>query len=70
MLRLQFDHVKELMVQTTMSLLEIAVQSGFNDQAAFTHTFQQLVGCKSRKMATALHDETFRRVMRIFQSFQ
>ena len=40
----RIEHAKELMVQTTMSLLEIAVQSGFNDQAAFTRTFQQLVG--------------------------
>ncbi len=40
----RIDHAKELMMQTTMSLIEIAVQSGFNDQAAFTRTFHQLVG--------------------------
>jgi AraC family transcriptional regulator len=40
----RIEHAKELMTRTTMSLLEIAVQSGFNDQAAFTRTFQQLVG--------------------------
>jgi len=37
-------HAKELMTQTSMSLMEIAVQSGFNDQAAFTRTFHQLGG--------------------------
>ena len=40
----RIDHAKELMSQTSMSLIEIAIQSGFNDQAAFTHTFHQLVG--------------------------
>jgi len=38
------EHAKELMTQTAMSLIEIAVQSGFNDQAAFTRTFHQVVG--------------------------
>ncbi|MEY2414463.1 MAG: hypothetical protein QOD84_3069 [Acidobacteriaceae bacterium] len=37
-------HAKELMSQTSMSLIEIAIQSGFSDQAAFTRTFHQLVG--------------------------
>jgi AraC-like DNA-binding protein len=40
----RIDHAKELMTQTAMSLIEIAVQSGFNDQAAFTRTFHQIVG--------------------------
>jgi AraC-like DNA-binding protein len=40
----RIDHSKRLMSQTSMSLTEIAIQSGFNDQAAFTHTFHQLVG--------------------------
>ena len=40
----RIEHAKELMTQTTMSLIEIAVLSGFNDQAAFTHTFHELVG--------------------------
>lgn len=40
----RIQHAKSLMVQTTLSLLEIAVQSGFNDQPAFTRAFQQLVG--------------------------
>ncbi len=40
----RIDHAKQLMSQTSMSLIEIAIQSGFNDQAAFTHTFHQVVG--------------------------
>ncbi|HEV2396136.1 MAG TPA: AraC family transcriptional regulator [Candidatus Sulfotelmatobacter sp.] len=44
LIRHRVEHAKELMVQTTMSLLEIAVQSGFNDQAAFTRTFHEIVG--------------------------
>src|SRR3984893_18824908 len=40
----RIEHTKELMAQTAMSLIEIAVQSGFNDQAAFTRTFHQLIG--------------------------
>jgi len=38
------DHAKQLMSQTGMSLIDVAIQSGFNDQAAFTRTFHQLVG--------------------------
>lgn len=40
----RIEHAKELMIQTTLSLIQIAAQSGFNDQAAFTRTFHQLVG--------------------------
>jgi AraC family transcriptional regulator len=40
----RIDHAKQLMSQTSMSLIEIAIQSGFNDQAAFTRAFHQLVG--------------------------
>jgi AraC family transcriptional regulator len=40
----RIHHAKQLMIQTSMSLIDIAIQSGFNDQAAFTHTFHQLVG--------------------------
>jgi AraC-like DNA-binding protein len=40
----RIDHAKQLMSQTRMPLIEIAIQSGFNDQAAFTRTFHQLVG--------------------------
>jgi AraC-like DNA-binding protein len=40
----RIDHAKRLMSQTGMSLIDIAIQSGFNDQAAFTRAFHQLVG--------------------------
>jgi AraC-like DNA-binding protein len=40
----RIDHAKELMSQSSMSLIEVAIQSGFNDQAAFTRAFHQLVG--------------------------
>jgi AraC family transcriptional regulator len=40
----RIDHAKQLMSQTSMSLIDIAIQSGFSDQAAFTRTFQQLGG--------------------------
>ena len=40
----RIDHAKELMAQTSLSLIDIAIRSGFNDQAAFTRTFHQLVG--------------------------
>jgi AraC family transcriptional regulator len=40
----RIDQAKELLTQTSMLLIEIAIQSGFNDQAAFTHTFHRLVG--------------------------
>jgi AraC-like DNA-binding protein len=40
----RIDHAKQLISQTTMSLIDIAIQSGFNDQAAFTRTFHKFVG--------------------------
>lgn len=40
----RIDFAKQLMSQTGMSLTDISIRSGFNDQAAFTHTFQQLIG--------------------------
>jgi AraC family transcriptional regulator len=40
----RIDHAKQLMSQTSVSLIDIAIQSGFKDQAAFTRTFHQLVG--------------------------
>ena len=40
----RIDHAKQLMNETSMALIDIAIHSGFNDQAAFTRTFHQLVG--------------------------
>ena len=44
LIRHRIEHAKQLMSQTSISLVEIAIQSGFNDQAAFTHTFHQFAG--------------------------
>jgi AraC-like DNA-binding protein len=40
----RIEHAKELMSQTRMPLMDVALESGFSDQAAFTRTFQRLVG--------------------------
>jgi AraC family transcriptional regulator len=40
----RIDHAKQLMSQTRMSLINIAIESGFKDQAVFTRTFHQFVG--------------------------
>jgi AraC family transcriptional regulator len=40
----RIEHAKQLMSQASTSLTDIAIQSGFNDQAAFTRTFHQLAG--------------------------
>ena len=45
----RIEHAKGLMVQSSMSLIEIAVQSGFNDQAAFTRSFHEIVGVSPGK---------------------
>ena len=44
LLRHRIEHAKQLMSKSTLSLIEVAVQSGFNDQAAFTRAFHQVVG--------------------------
>jgi AraC-like DNA-binding protein len=40
----RIDHAKQLMSQTRLSLIDIAIQSGFKDQSVFTRTFHQVVG--------------------------
>jgi AraC family transcriptional regulator len=40
----RIERAKELMSGTGSSITEIAIQSGFSDQAALTHAFQHLVG--------------------------
>ncbi len=56
----RIDHAKQLMSQTSMSLIEIAIQSGFNDQAAFTHTFHQLVGVSPGRWRRHYTNRNFR----------
>jgi AraC-like DNA-binding protein len=58
MIQHRIDRAKQLMSQTSMSLIDIASQSGFNDQAAFTRTFHQLVGVSPgrwRRQNLAIH---------------
>lgn len=40
----RIDRSKELLIQTRTPLIDVALQSGFSDQAAFTRTFHQVVG--------------------------
>jgi len=40
----RIEHAKELMSGTSNSLMEIAIQSGFSNQAALTRAFHHLVG--------------------------
>jgi AraC-like DNA-binding protein len=57
----RIERAKQLMTQTNMSLIDIAIHSGFNDQAAFTHTFHQLVGVSPgqwRRHYTTRHSRT------------
>jgi AraC family transcriptional regulator len=44
LVRHRIERAKELMNRTGNSLLEIAIQSGFSDQAALTRAFRQVVG--------------------------
>ncbi len=40
----RIERAKELLRQTTTPIADIAIQSGFGDQAAFTRTFRQVMG--------------------------
>jgi AraC family transcriptional regulator len=44
LIRLRIDCAKELLSQTQLPLIDVAAQSGFGDQAAFTRTFHRVVG--------------------------
>ena len=55
----RIEHAKELMKQTGMSLMEVALRSGFSDQAAFTHTFQRLVGVSPGRWRRHYTDRSF-----------
>src|SRR5258708_1267176 len=44
LIRQRVDLTKELLTKTTLPLSEIAAQSGFGDQAAFTRTFHRIAG--------------------------
>jgi AraC family transcriptional regulator len=53
------DHAKQLMSQTSMSLIDTSIQSGFNDPSVFAHTFPSTRRGQPLKMATALRDKAF-----------
>jgi AraC family transcriptional regulator len=44
LIRRRIEHAQELLRQTTTPIVDIAMQSGFGDQAAFTRTFRQVMG--------------------------
>ncbi len=44
LIRHRVEHAQELLRQTAAPIVEIAMLSGFADQAAFTRTFRQVVG--------------------------
>jgi AraC family transcriptional regulator len=56
----RIDHAKQLMSQTSMSLIDIAIQPGFNDQAAFTRAFHQLVGVSPGRWRRRSTNSNFR----------
>jgi AraC-like DNA-binding protein len=60
LIRHRIDHAKQLMSQTSMPLTEIAIQSGFNDQAAFTRAFHQLIGVSPGRWRRHYTNRNFR----------
>jgi AraC family transcriptional regulator len=44
LIRRRVERAQELLSQTTAPIVDIAMQSGFGDQAAFTRTFRQVMG--------------------------
>jgi AraC family transcriptional regulator len=44
LIRRRIEHAQELLRHPTTPIVDIAMQSGFGDQAAFTRTFRQVVG--------------------------
>jgi AraC-like DNA-binding protein len=70
LMRHRIDHAKQLMSQTSVSLIEIAIQSGFNDQAAFTRTFHQFVGVSPGRWRRHYMTSHSRKSGPTFQSFK
>src|SRR5258708_38559031 len=44
LVQLRIERSQDLLIRTRESLTDIAEQTGFSDQAAFTRTFHQIVG--------------------------
>jgi transcriptional regulator GlxA family with amidase domain len=49
LVRQRIAKAKELLTTTGLSLLEVALESGFSDQAAFSRTFKAFVGASPGK---------------------
>jgi AraC-like DNA-binding protein len=45
----RIEHAQELLARPSIPLVDIASQTGFGDQAAFTRTFHRLVGTTPRQ---------------------
>lgn len=52
--RLRLDLAKQLMCKRSLSLLEIALNTGFASHAHFTHAFRQHFGCAPSHFRTSL----------------
>ncbi|HSY63315.1 MAG TPA: helix-turn-helix transcriptional regulator, partial [Terriglobales bacterium] len=44
LIRRRIEHAQGLLRQTSTSIADVAIQSGFGDQAAFTRTFRRTIG--------------------------
>jgi AraC family transcriptional regulator len=53
-MRLRLSRAKRLMRNRSLTLLEVALESGFASHAHFTHVFRQHVGCAPSRFRTAL----------------
>jgi AraC family transcriptional regulator len=53
-IRLRLGRAKRLMRNRSLTLLEIALESGFASHAHFTHAFRQHFGCAPSRFRTAL----------------
>jgi AraC family transcriptional regulator len=53
-MRLRLSRAKRLMRNRSLTLLEIALESGFASHAHFTHVFRQHVGCAPSRFRTGL----------------
>jgi AraC family transcriptional regulator len=54
-MRLRLNRAKRLMRNRSLTLLEVALESGFASHAHFTHTFRQHFDCAPNHFRTALH---------------
>jgi AraC family transcriptional regulator len=57
LLRLRLDRAKQLMRNSTLSLLDIAIESGFNSNAHLTNAFRQHVGVTPSHFRRSLYSK-------------